>query len=135
MDVSPEYVQQCEKAEEIQNHIPEAGDYYLSGDGIIVLLPMKEHIRDFCTYECLYLVGLDDEVWLPRQDQLQKMMMEDAITLHQRMTEFIIRWAYAPLGLPQPSYEQLWLAFVMRRKHGKRWDNTTEEWVDDGDKG
>ena len=63
---------------------------------------------------------------LYRQDQLQKIMRFDAITLAQLLAEYVISHKYDPAKLPQPSMEQLWLLFVMSEKYNKTWDG--EKW-------
>ena len=112
MDTSSEYVKMCEKAEEIQ-------DYY----------QLKYANRDFTPslHDFLYV-----ETWLPRQDQLQEMvkaksvfdLMDSFYYLFLCLEEngFNFRDNYKNFSM-----EQLWLAFVMRERHGKRW--TGEDWV------
>lgn len=128
MDTSETYIKMCKKAEKIQGHSPGAGDYYISGYGDLVILPMEKHIKGFCTYECLYLIGEEDEVWLPRQDQLQEMLGKP---LPELSAEFNA-WESSPYFLNRRSWvfssmEQLWLAFVMLERFGKIWDG--EDWV------
>ena len=64
MDVSPEYVKMCKKAEEIQkDHKWESGD---------VPYRAMAYYGCFCPARCPFSEkGL---TWLPRQDQLQEMV-------------------------------------------------------------
>lgn len=137
MNKRPEYIKMCEKAEEIQvNHEPQAGDYYQAGDGLtIVILPEEHHIKDFCSYECLYLIGIEDEVWLPLQHQLQEMMELNIQVLLEKFTLFCgdcwdtldgSEWGLGEEYF-EYSIEQLWLAFVMKEKYGKIWNGN--DWV------
>ena len=123
MDVTPEYVKMCEKSEEIQR-------YSHSG---VFLYTEKEYWAQprYGQFIVDYSLGRDgrpyDAIWLPRQDQLQDMVKEDAITQVHKLWGWILTYNYVPLGLPQPSMEQLWLAFAMKEKYDKVWNG--EEWV------
>ena len=80
--------------------------------------------------------GNDREIWLPRQDDIQKMMeitdvsdfelavydmfFEDNGFYHCSVTP---AWRTENITTP----EQLWLAFYMHEKHSKRWSGS--EWV------
>ncbi|KKL82719.1 hypothetical protein LCGC14_1981920 [marine sediment metagenome] len=63
-----------------------------------------------------------DNVWLPRQDQLQEMVKRDSLHLILDFECFAI--SYGDLST---SMEQLWLAFVMKEKYNKTWDGG--KWV------
>ena len=123
MDISSEYIKMCEGINE--EHSPEAGDYYFS-QGKVIVLPMEEDIGRFCDHECLYLVGSDDYWWLPRQDQLQEMVLkerQDIWMLHCDFNSFVeVVFIRAGETREFKSYEQLWLAFAMREAYGKRWN-------------
>ena len=83
----------------------------------------------------LYSVTLrfegDDNIWLPRQDQLQGMVVDgyEACGLlfnfyhwfEDNKHDFITPYL-------DYSMEQLWLAFVMKEKYNKVWNG--EEWID-----
>ena len=60
-------------------------------------------------------------VWLPRQDQIQKMM--DSYPM-----AYLLRMLYTRFHpeLEPDSWEQLWLAFYMHDKHEKKWNG--KEW-------
>ena len=91
----------------------------------------------------------DSTTWLPRQDQLQKMLanddeldysMEELITgfhafyivsegtmPHKVQIEEADKWAdYINQFM---SLEQLWLAFVMHEKYQKQWSEDKQEWL------
>ncbi len=111
MDISPAYIKMCEKTKEIQKLRPiiaTNGDYFYC----------KVH-----GFGC----DLDTSIWLPRQDQLQEMMEEkNPIYLIHDFKEFCSPyWNYT---ISFTSMEQLWLAFVMRRRYGKIWSGT--EWAE-----
>ena len=72
-------------------------------------------------------------VWLPRQDQLQEMVL----TLQRTVSDFQVLlddfylFCFDGKGhkysLRVTSMEQLWLAFVMKEKYNKVWNG--EEWI------
>ena len=90
------------------------------------------------------------QIWLPRQDQLQEMvagepyetMLHGGISIQEKsdfisnlpgILFFAYDWEFSESSLlltykqPFQSMEQLWLAFVMKEKHGKVWDG--EGWI------
>ena len=114
MDTSETYIKMCEKAEEIQREWPQAwGDFYYTYEGEDAGPGISHLYR---------------HIWLPRQDQLQEMV-------NCRTASDYSRWAYKLLAPSEWlweyegdwSVEQLWLAFVMKEKHGKRWNG--EDWI------
>ena len=76
-------------------------------------------------------------IWLPRQDQIQMIMMKDYKNTLDMLCDF-----YAVITVDQPtgfqrmfevSMEQLWLVFYMFKKHQKKWDG--KKWVVGGKHG
>jgi len=138
MDTSIEYIKMCEKAEEIQKiWKPRVGDLAWRGTKY---LPTKD--------ACGYLTDVDvfdtqgykarGSVWLPRQDQLQEMLIDKIGGNHIALLSVLIRsdlFCQAGLGhyVSSPNYnytnsmEQLWLVFVMKEKYNKIWNG--EDWV------
>lgn len=139
MDVSPEYVEMCEKAEEIQKGWkPTEWDYvfgerdkerqtlvlsgYCTDGGFYGAELEEEHrgIRD--------IVGVNFPIWLPRQDQLQEMIHDYKFSKrqfsgsHGLLRDFAY-WVEEESKLPCASMEQLWLAFVMLTLYHKKWYN------------
>ena len=123
MDTSKEYIEMCEKAGEIQNpHKLCSGDWFADKKGQYC----------FCN-ACLSSYMEGDEIYLPRQDQLQKMLD------YRYPTDYafnIGEWLKY-LGIDQYnqvnlySMEQIWLAFVMKEKYNKIWNG--EDWNTDGE--
>ena len=76
-------------------------------------------------------------LWLPRQDQLQEMVLADEIldrmgirfgeSKHLFLTERFLPWAVLD------TYEKAWLTFVMHELHNKLWDG--QEWIKEGSDG
>ena len=143
MDTSETYIKMCEKAEEIQlDWNPASGDLYY------------EHIdrkplalwTDYDRAELLVhrIIGSDDEqnlaslrisshvkadaIWLPRQDQLQEMVISRyRYEIVASLLMDFERWRDTYGHNELTSMEQLWLAFVMKEKYGKIWDGA--KWV------
>ncbi len=134
MDISETYIKMCEKAEEIQE-----------------LVTSLEDAQSFFHIWPNHPKRLKLIVWLPRQDQLQKMGLP-VIKEGQKYTHAFVKgehpdrfinaclieeffdfctgtysskklYAYDNFN----SMEQLWLAFVMKEMFGKSWNG--EEWV------
>ena len=124
MDTSLEYIKQCD-CEEIQNSWGiDLGDFY-TRDYNIDILSFKG---------CLILredkTALGHVLWLPRQDQLQKMVKVHPFELLDKFHSFCMwdeQFEEKREKLGAISMEQLWLAFVMSELHHKVWDN--EAWV------
>ena len=136
MDVTSEYVKQCEKAVEIQNKSPRkdfmdlefSSGVYFSPDG-------NRWFRK--------INGSRVHIWLPRQDDLQGMVKKPLGNLIKIFSAWAEIYAESftnnskingntieldvSFTVGFPSMEQLWLAFVMKEKYGKVWNG--EEWV------
>jgi len=119
MDVSSEYIKMCERAEEIQKGWrPYMGDFL------------------YCPQICTIAIYSSepkphkDDIWLPRQDQLQERALQDEglQTIIARIYRFSTDH-YGSSYTINGTMEQLWLAFVMKEKYGKVWDGT--KWVEE----
>uniref|UniRef100_A0A6M3KXM3 Uncharacterized protein n=1 Tax=viral metagenome TaxID=1070528 RepID=A0A6M3KXM3_9ZZZZ len=134
MDTSEQYIKMCEKAEEIQaSRKFECGDCMVTGDNLIMIRRLSDE-GDYFLASLLprghnfLLISNKNVIWLPRQDQLQEMVI-DADYAMSYLTR-IMDWAGITLAkylLQFTSMEQLWLAFVMKEKYGKVWDG--EKWT------
>jgi len=121
VDTSEQYIKMCEKVEEIQEE-------------------WKKEYSDFVIVKCvnsdknvlmLFLQTFEHNImiWLPRQDQLQEMIIgtftnelhNDAWGAMRLCVEFGRR------NDLYYSLEQLWLAFVMKEKFNKTWNG--EDWI------
>jgi hypothetical protein len=110
MDTSIEYVKMCEKAEEVQEF----------GESHQEELGLYDYDKNF------FIHRRTETIWLPRQDQLQEMVVGTLKTwaLAQLFNDFLYNQSEQTLRW---SFEKLWLAFVMEKRFGKTWDG--EEWV------
>ena len=136
MDTSEQYIKMCDCPEIQEQWKPEKGDWYQLGIKIdrspsICILGCHWNKCSGCRAE---VESLKKEcIWLPRQDQIQKIMKY--LSLWELMYGF---WKYIQdlnyLGTKPDEYliknfnsmEQLWLAFYMKEKHNKVWDG--ENW-------
>ncbi len=122
MDTSPEYIKQCEKAKEIQlyrNGHKKDGDFYY--------FPRFKETHALSGFPP---ATQESFIWLPRQDQLQEIVggLEKGFIDWQNWLGNVYGYNYG--GKPNghlrifTSFEQLWLAFVMKEKFNKVWDGT-----------
>lgn len=122
MDTSKEYIKMCEGAVDVQElWKPKERDcfYWKTSKEIL-------YVGSYQNPE--YELG-KDEIFIPRQDQLQE-MIEGAGT-GVNLVRVFDNWIKENLpfnGEIIYSMEQLWLAFVMSEKFDKIWDGS--EWVD-----
>jgi len=124
MDTSSEYILMCEKAEEIQA-LREIGKLFVDGDWW-----MSRRWNDGVPCVWRAYRGID-EVWLPRQDQLQEMAWSHIAGTYNLLPTKLFAFSdyWEENGIPHmfTSMEQLWLAFYQKEKFGKVWQNG--EWV------
>lgn len=158
MDTTPEYIKMCEKAEEIQalrrhsyNRCNwQDGDYFYTKSTDTQMYHSLAHMLGVIEPE----IYEKKAIWLPRQDQLQEMVVENimdetkgsmrgrscSLLLHSLLNKFAEE-PYGEQGNDYKNYptnwfdsqEQLWLAFVMKDKYNKVW--TGEEWKIDNKDG
>lgn len=127
MDTSKEYILMCEKAAEVQElWEPKQNDFAFC-DGAYAVY----HVSSCIEVPIKALKKSTNYFWLPRQDQLQKIL---GTALRDLVMVFALNWMNYLDGyeLSQEakqfnSMEQLWLAFVMSEKYNKKWDG--EAWV------
>ena len=147
MDFTEKYIKMCEKAEEIQRRWkPVIGDWLCwkidYEDRLIMIVYDTQKISS--ALSMLFVVSpfnkyktalkIKEAIWLPRQDQLQEMILEEekmtnCLLLTEMFVEFLDKhreWLFESLC----SMEQLWLIFVMWELYGKIWDDGKEEWAE-----
>ena len=133
MDTSPIYIDMCREAKELQiSHMTyEAGDCYCKGLNDNYQHPNIEIIPDKVVGQARSVDNL--VVWLPRQDQLQK-LVGDYYHQVEIIRGYLIRGSFSDLlpGLADDklkSMEQLWLTLIMKNQYHKIWNG--ERWVKD----
>jgi len=120
MDTSKQNILMCEKAVEIQASWKIADiDIIVYGSGEV----------DSVCVDCL---GYDHwaevrltAIWLPRQDQLQEMLRIDGTMLLTQVKDKYAMECWInknEYSFERDSFEQLWLAFVMKEKYNKEWN-------------
>ena len=137
MDTSKEYINMCEKAVEVQElRKPDDEEVWINGDFYtddIIKRPTTP--VNSCVFEdasdppC----SMYNPIWLPRQDQLQGMLdYEENFSYPVSQMIFDIEefyttikwWGGKDSDHGEITWEQLWLAFVMKEKFNKTWNGT-----------
>lgn len=129
----------CKQAKELQdNWDPTTGDFIFE---ILQINPLRGTVfvneqHTAYGFTRLKVVASDKNwnmVWLPRQDQLQEILtnVNKYHTIYDMMCdcyEFGHDF-FTAMGNPPtyPTFEQLWLAFVMEIKYKKEWNGET--WI------
>ena len=131
MDTSKEYIEMCEQAEEIQKiWDPAPLDLFWDTFG--------QEINNWRQCSVGYPSDYDGSfekdntlIWLPRQDQLQGMVIGNYQCAYDMNLDFTM-WAQqiGVLLKKERSMEQLWLVFVMEEKYEKKWAG--KNWVGRG---
>ena len=140
MDTTEKYIKMCEKAEEIQKKWkPIVGDYTtwcadpkvrILGGTAYKIWRMIYPEQEIMQYSLCHPHSLSNYVWLPRQDQLQEMMG------FQNPMDYRKWWFDIGIGRDDDDYyfkfdswDKYWLAFVMKEKFNKTWDDEEEGWI------
>lgn len=136
------YIQMCRKAEEIQAlWTPQKGDLfsyadyvYTIGDCSIDTDTIKTIGCGCCSHSIINYQREKEKknaIWLPRQDELQEMMLDkfggQQISLLYYFIERIKEKRPFPFEI-DTCIESVWLAFVMKQKFNKTWDDKAGEW-------
>ena len=127
MDRSSYYIRMCEGIEEIQEQWqPEFGDFYVSMS-LDLMSPCQPIMSDL-ERNVSYLKTIK-AVWLPRQDQLQEMVIENYATFWDLAIAFsnVLMGENASYFEKFDSMEKLWLAFIILEKYKRKWKDG--EWL------
>lgn len=146
MDKTKIYIKMCEKSTEIQKLRPnDLKSSYMNW--FCVIRENGEPAEPFGFYG-QYCLDYLEEVWLPRQEQLQKMLITDKkfidswvgekdckkvsldtliYAFYRESLDFDRDDEHIGLKFAFSSMEQLWLAFIMKEKYNKTWNG--EDWV------
>jgi len=146
MDVSKKYIKMCEKAKEIQKLWKyENGDWYASQmtkEGYFIGVVSKDYEK-LCSntqVEAPYYQEYSEYcIWLPRQDQLQEIIIDKYKDYEEDKYIQLTFEFYAFIGSGRKrkgirklySMEQLLLAFVMYKRYGKIWNDKEEKWIEE----
>ena len=157
MDTSKQYIKMCEQAQEIQNvnqigGMNELGDVYFSKthNKIFCHFNSNEPIYNvfsgniFEKIKCIEIIGSSkiEYAWLPRIEDFIYLINESGYYsnyirfCNEDKSHFIgVDYKRMHYNLfnnftfnKDVSLEQLWLAFVMKKKYNKTWNSKKEEW-------
>ena len=127
MDRSSYYIEMCESAKVIQKQWkPDFGDFFvsMSSGRTSACLTLVSELEKKVSY-----LKTIKAVWLPRQDQLQEMVIEN----HAAPWDLAIAFSNV-LMADNASYfdnfdsmEKLWFAYIMLKKQKKKWKDG--EWA------
>lgn len=149
MDVSKEFIEMCEKAEEIQKKWKHEDCDHFYGYLYNAWDKSEDkgfHFISYCEdgYYSYTPFGIDEfgdrlekgkrveAVWLPRQDQLQAMITTNGyfrFSLIELFYKFASNIFKDSKCLKLNSMEKMWLAFVLHQKYHKKWSEG--EWVNE----
>ena len=118
MDTSETYIKMCDCYEVAENCYLKDGDFLTN--------TKWTHRISINGIRC----EMDtDDIWLPRQDQIQEMIGYDQPLLLDEFYKFTQRRhpTFANYAVSMGSMEQLWLLFYMFENHQKIWDG--KKWV------
>lgn len=129
MDTTFKYIKMCEKAQEIQElkYNPMiGGNFYFNKDNNQIGTDKECTLSQFSKNK--------DSIWLPRQDQLQEMVEIDIFTCFKSGTLEIENYSTNKTSIYFEqfiTFEQLWLAFVMKEKFSKIWNEEQQDWINE----
>lgn len=123
MDTLETYIKMCEKAVEIQEDCLKYGKSYSCIPSLFV---NKSDYR----FNTFYQYKHSENIWLPRQDQLQEMVggFESGFILWGEWLDNMYPEHKNSFKKIFNSFEQLWLAFVMKEKYNKICNG--EDWIE-----
>ncbi|MCG2721736.1 MAG: hypothetical protein L6290_06945 [Thermodesulfovibrionales bacterium] len=127
MDQSSDYIKMCESSKVLQKQWkPDFGDFFVSMS-LGLTSPCQPIVSDL-EKKKTYLKTIK-AVWLPRQDQLQEMVIEKYATPWDLAIAFsnVLMGDNASYFDNFDSMEKLWITFVMLEKRKKKWKDG--EWV------
>ncbi|MDH4127153.1 MAG: hypothetical protein OEV44_00255 [Spirochaetota bacterium] len=147
MDITKEYIEKCKKAQDIQKlrvNGYEWGDYYFYFNDYDICIENPRNFTEISTSKEItrLIIGRDNHIWLPCQDQLQNMLKTlEWFWSDKNASEMLDSVYYMFTCCTNDngfncteycnkfnSFEQLWLAFVMKEKYNKQWNFETKEW-------
>lgn len=122
MDTSEEYIKMCDCPEIQESWDADVGDYQFSRDRLF--RPMNI-VAVYDGGGWALLPRDANYGWLPRQDQIQRMLwgkFDNPIMKMSEFVDFMNKW----LWLDFKTVEQQLLAFYLHEKHSKTWNG--ERW-------
>ena len=134
MDVTEKYILMNRKAEEVQKLLHQGVRLYGTPfwyNNILIRVIAGEvfYFADFNEVK-------KETIWLPTQDQLQKLTDLSGKVLHlltnispkYRLEVDLQSSGIILLIVDGDSLEQIWLKFIMKDKYNKEWDEKSKDW-------
>lgn len=139
MDISQQYIKMCNGVSEIQHILRRMSLERLNGHLLYRSTLNKLFICNKDREEMHYKHG---DIWLPRQDQLQDMIIYETFDESETIISDVLEKFYYFINqvkIPWEenklmrysfnSFEQLWLAFYMHRVFQKKFNKETNIWI------
>ena len=122
MDVTERYILMNKKADEIQKLLNQGvrlygTPFWYNNTLIRILAGEVFYFADFNETK-------KETIWLPTQDQLQRILKLEIVPLVDNFCFFFRLVDFSDFN----TLEQLWLDFVMRNKFDKKWNHGKKEW-------
>jgi hypothetical protein len=148
MDFTNRYAMMCQKATEIQAlWMPRPCDFFIDHADLEGGFSFCSPVANIVQVADIFPGAPESEqfqqerahvkthsLWLPRQDQLQEIIEPNNANVHLLINKVVESRYYEPAKGDQVeaprifySMEQLWLAFVMKEKNNKTWNE--EDWI------
>lgn len=135
MDTSEKYILMCKKAQEIQDIKKNiVGDFvWDSASENDDEIKQPEVVEK--SFEILYKnypKYRENDVWLPRQDQLQEILISYNKLELKNSVYILNKWlSKTTIWREFDSWEQIWLVVVMNECFKKRWNGNIKNWEND----
>ena len=117
MDTTGQYTEMCKEARKIQAQLPELAGATAWSLGSIKFIIHEDVIYYLAPSEWLHLTTNKNFIWLPQQDDLQKMSELDWQSFDRKC-----------LAVHAPTKEQAGLRVVMKELHQKTWSEEMMIW-------
>jgi hypothetical protein len=148
MDATNRYAMMCQKAAEIQNlwrpkqcdfiinleDLEEGLSFCRQAESMVQVVDMYYQDHESTEYQQESQDLKENALWLPRQDQLQKIVEPDDSKVYSIIRSVIesqyyefSKGTYVAATDVFYSMEQMWLGYIMMEKYNKIWNE--EDWV------
>lgn len=135
MDTSIEYIKMCQQSKEIQQHCIDRFPDSTAAKEVRYHLTTGDSYYNPLLKSCFIYkendpstIGSYNLVWLPRQDQLQDLLLPHYGNSFEKLQKVINYEMYKVMEMKfllhfPKTFEQWWLCFFMLHVHSKFWDS------------
>ena len=123
MDETPEYIEMCRKAVEIQEYWHNSSHTISEWARSYFVSPKDDSLIHYYDFES-YPQHSTGYTWLPLEGQLQDMVIGKYNNSFSVICVFCDWFQHEDDSNETVTREQLWLAFVQWELYGKKWDGT-----------